>query len=133
MRERFSTSGLKAPAWGESVPARRNGAFGAAAAVVGQGPPPGAAVGAKESARETSLPSGALQGVRLAVVVWVAQVGGVCSGARSPREEVDREVFERQLGGFLDPALMSWPVTGSGITSAANLATMPEGGSSITR
>ena len=71
------------PAIGLSVPASRAGVWGRpAAAVVGQGPPPGAALSAKESV-SVRLGAGALQGIS-AVVVWVAQVGGVCSEARLP-------------------------------------------------
>src|SRR6478672_1193977 len=80
----FTTSGLKAPALGLSVPAVKAGLLGACSALVGQGPPPGKALGVKESLGLALGVCGALQGMSSVVVVALEQVGGVCSGALAP-------------------------------------------------
>ena len=56
------------------------------ASAAGQAPPPGAAVVCEGVGWVwRSAPSGADQGVRVEVVVWVPQVGGVISEARGRR------------------------------------------------
>ncbi len=98
---------------------------------MGQGPPPGAVAISKESLRSAGGPdSGADQGVKVAVVVFGPQVAGVRRAARAPSKTCSSR-SEKGTCGFSAKVVESRPVTGSGVTLPANLATMPVSGSEI--
>lgn len=111
------------------MPAAKPGASGSCAAVVGQEPCPAAGVVVwKESVGVASAPSGEVQGVSVAVVVWVPQVGGVRSGARAPSKKCSLKSSKGSCGLWLT-TVVSLPVCGSSLTSPASFTTTPVCGS----
>ena len=81
-RLNLKSSGLYLPAVGFSVPALSLGVFGICASLVGQLPPKGVAPVWK--LLSSAVPSGLLQGVSVASVVLVLQVGGVMNEPVAP-------------------------------------------------
>src|SRR5689334_4347873 len=127
--ERLAISGLKAPATGASVPASKEGALGRAEALVEQEPWPAAGVVvSKESVGKAELPSGALQGVKEAVVVCSPQVEGVLSGALAPSKKSSLK-SSKGSWGLCWTVVLSCPVLGSGLTLPASFTTTPVWGS----
>src|ERR1044072_1010934 len=125
---RRRTKGVKTPAVGSTVPALKDGLWGAWLSLDTQAPPPAPLLISKESDGVALATSGALHGVRSVVVVKVPQAWGVF---RAARERAKKLTWRSSKGnwGLSLKVPFSWPVLGSASAWPGSLPSWPLGSS----